>query len=503
MKPDIHDRPDISLLYVEDDPYVRVLIARILAERYPGSTIHTAEDGMAGLELYRKHKPDLVLADIRMPIMDGIMMAQEIRTLNAKAEIIFITANSDTQSLLDAIRIGISRYLLKPIDHRLLFEAVEECFGRLSLERQVKKQNEYIRRLSRAIEQSPSVVVITDVQGSIEYVNPKFTELTGYMFEEAVGQNARILKTDETSPEQFEQLWTNIAAGREWRGEFVNRKKNGELYHEAASISPLLNEEGNITHFIGVKEDITERKRHEQEIEMLNTGLAHRAAELEDLNKDLDLFSLAVSHDLRSPLTGIHTSCQVLQELYADKLDVQGNKFIRYIRQETVRMDKLIDTLLNFFRLNKQGFESREIDLSLMAHKIVQELQRGEPQRRVKFGIQEKVKGNGDHDLLRLVLSNLMGNAWKFTGGKEPAQVEFGMTEIEGKQTYFVRDNGVGFDGRQAGKIFDAFQRLHGQHEFEGHGIGLAVVQRIIKRHGGQVWAEGETGKGATIFFTL
>src|SRR5512135_2931258 len=135
-------RPDISLLYVEDDPYVRVLIARILAERYPATPIHTAEDGMAGLELYRKHRPDLILADIRMPIMDGIQMAQEIRALNPQAEIIFITANSDTQSLVDAIRIGVSRYLLKPIDHKLLFEAVEECIGRLSLETQVKKQNE-------------------------------------------------------------------------------------------------------------------------------------------------------------------------------------------------------------------------------------------------------------------------------------------------------------------------------------------------------------------------
>ncbi len=503
MEPVSHVRSDVTLLYVEDDPLVRRLIARILAERYPAMTIHTAENGVDGLELYRQHVPDLIVADVRMPLMDGIMMAQQIRAQSAGAEIIFLTSSSDIQMLLDAIKIGVSRYLLKPIDHKLLFEAVDACIGRLTLEKQLKRQNEHIRRLSRAIEQSPSTVVITDAAGRIEYVNPKFTELTGYSADEALGQNPRILKTESTPPELFTQLWATITSGKEWRGEFVNRKKNGELYHEAASISPLLNEEGAITHFICVKEDITERKRRAEEIELLNTGLAHRAAELETLNRDLDLFSSAVSHDLRTPLTGIHTSCQVLMELYGDKIDSQGKQFLHYIYDEAVRMDKLIDTMLNFSLMTKKGFEKREVDFSVIARKIVQELQRGDPQRRVDFGIQERVKGNGDGDLLRQVLANLMGNAWKYTSGKEPARIEFGMTSDGGRRVYFVRDNGVGFDGKQAHKIFNAFQRLHKKKEFDGHGIGLAMVQRIIKRHGGEVWAEGEVGRGATFYFTL
>jgi PAS domain S-box-containing protein len=503
MEPETHARSKISLLYVEDDPYVRAMIGIIIAEKYPAMTLLTAENGLVGLELFKTHRPDLVLADIRMPVLDGIGMAREIRAMKSRVDIIFITANSDTQSLLDSIKLGISRYLLKPIDHKLLLEAIDESIGRLELESRLRKQNEYIRQLSRAIEQGPSVVVITDQKGDIEYINPKFTELTGYTAEEAIGRNPRILKTDLTPPERFAQLWATIRSGQEWRGEFVNRKKNGEIYHEAASISPLVGEDGVITHYIGVKENITERKRQEEQIEILNTGLAHRAAELEALNEDLDLFSSAVSHDLRTPLTGINASCQVLMELYADKLDAQGNQFISYINQETLRMDKMIDTLLNFSHMNKRGFRKREVDFTVMAHKIAKELQRVEAHRRVEFSIQKKVRGYGDYELLRLVLTNLMGNAWKFTKGKDSALVEFGMTDLNGEPAYFVRDNGVGFAGKNAGRIFDAFQRLPGAKEFEGHGIGLALVQRIIQRHGGQVWAEGAAGLGATFYFTL
>jgi diguanylate cyclase (GGDEF)-like protein/PAS domain S-box-containing protein len=255
-----------SLLLVEDDRLTRENLSSIIQGNFPGLELHTAENGKIGLELYRKHRPQIVITDINLPVMDGIRMAREIRTLTPSVDIIAISAHNNMHYLMDAINIGISRYVLKPIDHEMLFGAIEECLVRSGLERQVKEQHEYIRKLSRAVEQSPSTIVITDATGAIEYVNPRFTELTGYTPEEAMGQNPRILKANETPTDVYGQLWKTLTSGQIWRGEFQNKKKNGELYWEAASISPLFNEEGIITHFIAVKEDITKHKEVEKEL---------------------------------------------------------------------------------------------------------------------------------------------------------------------------------------------------------------------------------------------
>lgn len=255
---------EISILYVEDEAGIREMLSKFISMKFPALKLLTAENGKVGLEMFNKYEPDIVLTDVCMPIMDGIRMAGEIRALNANANIIVITARSDTRFLMEAIKIGINRYVLKPIDNKKLSEAIEDCIARINLERQVKGQHEFILKLSAAVEQSPSMVIITDAKGAIEYVNPKFTGVTGYMPEEVIGQNPRILKTDATPPETFENLWSTITAGREWHGEFINRKKNGEHYYEAASISPLVNGEGVITHFVAVKEDITDKKCMEQ-----------------------------------------------------------------------------------------------------------------------------------------------------------------------------------------------------------------------------------------------
>ncbi|HXE97786.1 MAG TPA: diguanylate cyclase [Dongiaceae bacterium] len=259
--------PIISMLLVDDDLSTRNVVHTIIQDNFPEIKIFVAENGNTGLELYKKHAPQIVISDIKMPDKDGIQMASEIRALNPSTHIIVITALKNIQYLLDGVRIGINRYVLKPIDFKLLLEAIEDCVVRVGLEMQVKKQNEYIRRLSHVVEQSPSTIVITDFEGNIEYVNPRFTELTGYSPAEALGQNSRILKTDAASPDAYIKLWNTITSGLTWRGEFLNKKKNGELYWEAASISPLINEDGKITHFIAMKEDITGHKLVEKELQ--------------------------------------------------------------------------------------------------------------------------------------------------------------------------------------------------------------------------------------------
>lgn len=257
----------ISVLLVEDDSGTRNVVRSLIQEKFPEINIYVAENGNRGLELFKKHMPHIVISDINMPDIDGIRMVSEMRALDPSTNVIVITALKNIQYLLESIRIGISRYVLKPINITLLLEAIKDCVVRIGLEMQVKKQNEYIRKLSHAVEQSPSTIIITDVEGNIEYVNPKFTELTGYTPVEALGQNPRVLKTDTTPPDVYSKLWSTITAGLIWRGEFLNKKKNGELYWEAASISPLFDEDGKITHFIAVKEDITRHKYVEKELQ--------------------------------------------------------------------------------------------------------------------------------------------------------------------------------------------------------------------------------------------
>lgn len=240
-----------------------------------------------------------------------------------------------------------------------------------------------------------------------------------------------------------------------------------------------------------------------RELTRMRDELNELNEQLRTANLDLEAFSYTVSHDLRGPLNNIFGSCQVIEELYGGSFDDQCREFFRYISNASKKMDKMIGTILKFSLLSRQELHREQVDLSAMARAILREPRFNDPQRRVTFHITDGVVANGDMQLLRLVLENLLGNAWKYTGTKETALIEFGTLEHGGRPAYFVRDNGVGFDMVSAGRLFAPFQRLHDAEEFEGFGIGLSTVQRIVQRHGGRVWAEGEPGIGAVFYFTL
>ena len=235
----------------------------------------------------------------------------------------------------------------------------------------------------------------------------------------------------------------------------------------------------------------------------MTEDLQRRDIELAAVNDELEAFNYSVSHDLRAPLRTIDGFSQALLEDYEDKLDDEGKDYLGRTRAASQRMGVLIDDLLNLSRVTRGELRHEEVDLSEIAHKVVVELKEGDPGRQVTFEITEGAVTMGDPNLLRAVLDNLIGNAWKFTGNHETANIEFGITEDEGKPAFFVRDDGAGFDMEYADNLFGAFQRLHGMTEFPGTGIGLATVQRIIHRHGGRVWAEGKVEQGATFYFTL
>ncbi|MBZ5542914.1 MAG: PAS domain-containing protein [Acidobacteriia bacterium] len=257
-----------------------------------------------------------------------------------------------------------------------------------------------------------------------------------------------------------------------------------------------------------VRPEGSERAVHaEEEIRRLNAELeqrvVERTAELAAANKELEAFAYSVSHDLRAPLRAIDGFSQAIVEDYSEKLDDQGKGYLARTRKAAQRMADLIDDMLSLSRVTRWEMQREQVDLSALAGHIVADLRQSEPARNVEAVIAGGVVAHGDRRLLEIALQNLLGNAWKFSSKQPRARVEFGMNNRNGQTVYFVRDNGAGFDMAYADKLFGAFQRLHAQGEFEGTGVGLATVQRIIHRHGGRVWGESAVGKGATFSFTL
>jgi PAS domain S-box-containing protein len=370
-----------------------------------------------------------------------------------------------------------------------------------------RRDEEQLRKLSCAVEQSPAAVMITDVTGRIEYVNRTFTQVTGYSLEETLGKNPRMLKSGRMSVEAYRDLWAAITTGQIWRGELENRKKNGQLFWERDTISPLLDQAGKVTHYIAIMEDITGSKRAEEKIRQLNNELEQRViertAQLEAANKELEAFTYSVSHDLRAPLRAVDGFSKIVLEDYGPQLPQGCRQDLQTIRNGAQRMGELIDDLLAFSRLSRLPLSKQAVDTGKLVRGALEELNCQQNGRRIEFRVASLPPCHADPALLKQVWVNLLSNALKYTGKCEAAVVEIGCATENGRNVWFVRDNGTGFDMKYAHKLFGVFQRLHRAEDYEGTGVGLAIVQRIIHRHGGRVWAESGVNRGATFYFTL
>ena len=366
-----------------------------------------------------------------------------------------------------------------------------------------------------------AIVAITDPQGKITYVNDKFCVISKYSREELLGQDHRLINSGHHTNEFIRELWTTIKQGKVWKGEIKNKAKDGSFYWVDTTIVPFLTEDGKPRQYVAIRADITERKRVEAvaarlaterkearvKIHQLNSELEHRVvertAQLETANKELESFSYSVSHDLRAPLRSIDGFSRILLEDFGDKVGAEGRDSLTRVREASQRMARLIDDLLELSRLSRSDMKCLPVNMSTLAQTLTDELLRAEPGRRATFLIEPDLVAEADARLIEVVLTNLLGNAWKFTAKQNDTRIEFGRTTSEGAPAFFVRDNGVGFDMTYAHKLFGAFQRLHDATDFPGTGIGLTNVQRIIHRHKGRVWAESKINHGATFYFTL
>jgi len=351
----------------------------------------------------------------------------------------------------------------------------------------------------------PDLIAIIDNNHRILRVNKPMAKRLGLEPGQCVGLPCYKYVHGLNAPPDFCPHSKTVKSGCYHATELHEDRLGGDVL---VTTNPLFDGQGKLLGSVHVARDITERKQAEEEIKKLNEELKLRVLQLESANKELDAFSYSVSHDLRSPLRSVSGFSQALMEDYADKLDAEGRDSLQRIHAATQRMGQLIDDLLNLSRVSRSEMSYEKINLSDMAVKIADRLRKTQPERNAEFKINKGLIAFGDSHLLNLVLENLLSNAWKFTEKHPKAIIEFGIKEEIGpighiRPIYYVKDDGAGFDMKYSGKLFSPFQRLHPFSEFPGTGIGLATVKRIIERHGGKVWIEGEEEKGTTVFFTL
>ncbi len=346
---------------------------------------------------------------------------------------------------------------------------------------------------------SLDMLCIAGTDGYFKRINPVWEKTLGYDDDE-------LLRTPYVEFVHPDDRASTIAAAKQvtegghisrFRNRYRCRDGSYRWFMWSASVSS-----DGLQHFASAR-DITDEKRAEDEIAALNKTLVEHNTQLESINNELEAFSYSVSHDLRSPLRSLDGFSQALMEDCGDKLDSEGQDNLLRIRRASQRMGQLIDDLLNLSRLTRADMNRQIVDLSKLAKETAEEIRATDATRDVEFVIADGLEVEGDPRLLAVLLTNLLGNAWKFTARRPHTRIELGSIGANSSREFFVRDNGVGFDMAYAGKLFGAFQRLHAMNEFPGTGIGLATVQRIVSRHGGRVWAESAVEAGATFHFTL
>jgi two-component system, chemotaxis family, CheB/CheR fusion protein len=372
----------------------------------------------------------------------------------------------------------------------------QDITERKRAEEALRESEERFRALS---ETSPVGVGMSSADGLILYTNRSYEHILGYKRDELIGKKAVDLYWEPEDRNSWVGAMKDSGSVR--NVETRLKRKRGTPVWVSINASPI--SYGDNQAVMGTIQDITERKQAEEKL-LQRTGELEASTEaLGASNRELESFSYSVSHDLKAPLRTMDGFSQAVLEEYSDKLDEKGQDYLNRVRKASQTMGQLIDDTLKLSRISKAEMYNGEVDVSDLAQTIIEDLKIREPERQAEITIVPGILANGDKPLLKILLQNLLENAWKFTGKRHVARIELGITEKNGEKVYFIKDNGVGFDMKYADKLFQPFRRLHSSNEFSGTGIGLATAQRVVRRHGGSIWVESEIDKGSTFFFTL
>ncbi|HXM24270.1 MAG TPA: ATP-binding protein [Terriglobales bacterium] len=500
----------LRLLIVEDSEDDADQLLRVL--RPAGyEPAYEIVDTLPAMRTALEHKDwDLITSDHSMPKFSAPAALALAKELRPNAPFIVVTGQNDLSLAVSLMKSGARDYIRKEELERLV-PTIEEVMREVEVGRE-RQRTEHLLQVSEAryrrlFETAQDGILTLDADtGQITDVNPYLVKMLGYPQEDFIGKKLweiGTFKDTEASKSTFLELQTQGYI----RYEDLPLEASDERRVDVEFVSNV--------YMVGDKKviqcnirNITRRKEAEAKVRHLNAELEQRlqdrTVQLEVLDKEAENFNYSISHDLRAPLRWIGGFAQALEEDYARKLDPEGQRFIEKIRASAERMGAMLDGLIEVARFSRTELRREPVDLTAMVRRVAADLQQSAPDRKVEFVIAAGITANGDPRLLQRVLENLLNNAYKFTAKRVPARIEFGAApQTDGRVAYFVRDNGVGFDMAYADRLFGAFQRLHGAKEFPGAGIGLATVERIVHRHGGQVWAEGAENTSATFYFTL
>ncbi|QHE87026.1 sensor histidine kinase [Hydrogenophaga sp. BPS33] len=487
------------IMIVEDESIVAFNLKQRLSQL--GYDVpHVAVSGQQSLEMISRSRPDLVLMDIHIEgEMDGIEVASRLNQDNP-VPVIYLTAYSEDSTLERARKTRPYGYLIKPFSERELHATIQMALERHAVEEALGENR---RLLQQALDAASLGILELDTSTDAMAVNSRTAELLGRPAEQAMRLDDFLTGIDEKDRANVAlRLKEALDPLKRFSEEFrlqTNSKPERWIKLDARAMP---------CHRIsGVLQDISARKHAEIRLRRLNTDLeslvSERTNELRESLKELETFSYSVAHDLRSPIRAIAGLSNVLLEDHRAQLDDEGLNLIARIASKSAQMGTLIDALLNLSHLSSVKPQMSEVNLSGIAADIIEQQMETEPQRVADVRIAPNLVAHGDPVLVRSVLDNLLRNAWKFCAKRDVTRIEVGRASAEGRDAFYVRDNGCGFDMAQADQLFSPFRRLHSDTEFKGTGIGLSIVQRIAARHGGRVWVQAEQNKGATFYFTL